>query len=122
MASALGIRFEKLPWGEVPTGVPKFRNVNALQSEHQCKLPAMMQVVGHDTPEGPLTCHRIDFAPSEMPIGLCQISHRPGSEGCFDHLPTQLQPLERFAGDLCQRLLPLQIGIHPSVEIVASPS
>lgn len=120
--SALGIQLEKQPWGEVPAFVAKLGNVNALQTKHQCKLPAVMQVVGHDTPDGPLACHRIYFALSEVPIDLCQIGYRPGGEGCFDHLPARLQPLERFAGDLCQRLLPLQIGLHPSVELVAIPS
>ncbi|MEO6888939.1 MAG: hypothetical protein ABI456_06975, partial [Ktedonobacteraceae bacterium] len=70
---ALCIRLGQGPWSEVSAFVAQFGNVNTLQAEHQCKLPAMMQVVGHDTPDGPLACYRIDLALSDVPIGLCQI-------------------------------------------------
>src|SRR5258705_4203519 len=86
---ALCIQLGQGPWGEVSAFVAKFRNVNSLKAEHQCKLPAVMQVVGHDTPDGPLACHRIYLALPDVPIGLCQISHRPRVEGGFDHLPAQ---------------------------------
>jgi len=113
------IEFGQGPWAQVSACVAKFRDVDALQTGHQCKLPAMTEVVGHDTPDGPLACHRIYLALSDVPTGLCQVGHHPAVKGCFDHLPARLQPLERFDGSLYQRFLPLQIGLQSPVKLVA---
>src|SRR5579863_10700185 len=70
---ALYIQLGQGPWGEVSAFVAKFRNVNALQSEHQRKLAAVMQVVGHDTPDGPSRSPRSDRVRDAMPVVLASV-------------------------------------------------
>ena len=50
---------------------------NALASQHFAQLTAMVNVVRHDPPEGPLLRDRKVLSLIGMTIGLAQVLHRP---------------------------------------------
>src|SRR5712692_10270059 len=77
-------------FGEMPAPLAQVRDVDALQAEQDCQLPAMMQIMGQDAPDGPLARNHTHLPLSDMPIGLPQIWDRPCGERGFDHLPTCL--------------------------------
>ena len=56
--------------GEVPAQVAQFGDRYALQAEQNRELAAMMDVVGHDTPDRPLARDCVGFPLEGMHVGL----------------------------------------------------
>ncbi len=93
----------------MPTQIAQFRDCDMQNTEHNSDLTAMMDVVGHDAPDGPLARDRVGLSLVGLPVGLRQIINRPTGERFLDHLPCHIQPPDQFGGISYNSLLRLPV-------------
>jgi hypothetical protein len=71
----------------MPAPVAQIGDCDALQAEQDRQFPTVMQVMGHDVPDGSLARNQVHLPVVKMAIGLRQIGERPGGERGFNDLP-----------------------------------
>src|SRR6185312_4736478 len=89
-------------------GFWRLGNVAAQGAELECVDPALgedagdlaavVDVVGHDPPEGPLTGDVVSLATIDVTIGLRQVGDGPRVERPVDHLPRVSKPADESLG------------------------
>ena len=84
----------------MPTMVAQFGNGDVLQAERDGEFTAMMQIVGHEVSEDPLTRECIIFPLVGKRVRLREVSYSPAAKGVLDHLPGSLQACAGYLGHL----------------------
>lgn len=67
----------------------------ALHAEHEGKFAAVVDVVGHETPESPLARDGPGGAAPDVAVGLGKIANGPGGKGGVNNGPGLVEPGEK---------------------------
>ena len=73
----------------------KLECINAHHAQHHRELPAMMNIVRHDSPYRPLSRIQIILASPPMGVSRIEIGYRPLVKDALNRMPRQFQPFRQ---------------------------